>query len=457
MAASYVLCLLAACASIETAAAVSLATLPAESEVVQRQQGQHMDDKFSDWVTMQGRAYSPSEYQMRKDLFVSRFNAIEKFNSNPIGNKDGHRLWTASINEFADRTDAERAAVLGYRRPLAKSTPGGQAGTSLIQLQQSTAKPDLPETIDWRNLTVSKNIRNQGFCGSCWAFTVISVLEAHYEIHSAKGGPVRHFSPQQVVDCTPNPHACGGQGGCNGATVELGFDWVMKNGLASEDEVPYMAETGTCSKGAHQDGSYKKGQKEMTGEKNAAAQTGALIGMVGYHTLPSNEDPPLAEAVMKHGPVGVAVAANGWFAYSKGVFDGCRAGGVLNHAVTLYGYGKDKDTDVPYWLIRNSYGKNWGESGFIRLKRFKDEPKEKQNCGDDNDPMEGVMCKGSKTKSVELCGMCGVLYDATIPYFKGSPGPYLAALSEPPQSGLSPPSDHDESAGVPLVRKENIS
>jgi cathepsin L len=405
---SHVLCLLAACASIDTAAAVNVATNPTGTLVLQRQQGQRMNDPFNDWVTKHGRTYTPLEYQMRRALFLMRFNAVEKFNAYPIGDEEGHRLWTASINEFADRTDAERADVLGYRRPLAKSTPGGKAGTSLIQLQEGSAKPDLPETIDWRNLTISKNVRSQGFCGSCWAFTVISVLEAHYEIHSAKGGAPRHFSPQQVVDCTPNPHACGGTGGCDGATVELGFDWVMKNGLASEDEVPYSAMTGTCSKGTHQDGSYAKGEKEMTGNK-AAAQTGESIGMVGYHTLPSNEDAPLAEAVMKYGPVGVAVAADEWFEYAGGVFDGCAPGGTLNHAVTLYGYGKDKGTNVPYWLIRNSYGKGWGEEGFIRLRRFKDEPKEGQNCGNDNDPMEGVMCKGSKTTSVEVCGMCGVL------------------------------------------------
>lgn len=304
--------------------------------------------------------------------------------------------------------------MLGYDRTVKKIlSRRGSSISSMLQMDALTEK-EIPETMDWRNLTTSRNIRDQGGCGSCWAFTVISVLEAHYEIHTAatKGGDVPRFSPQQVVSCTPNPHNCGGKGGCDGATVELGFDWVLKNGLSTDEEMPYMAETGSCNN-----------------DGKTSQQTGSSIGMVGYHTLSSNEDLPLAKAIATYGPVAVAVAANDWFMYSSGVFDGCSPGGVLDHAVTAYGYGTDLGTK--YWLIRNSYGPSWGENGFIRLKRFGDVPKEQQHCGMDNDPMQGVMCEGSQVNSVEVCGMCGILYDATVPYFTGSPGPHEEGVAEP--------------------------
>ena len=82
----------------------------------------------------------------------------------------------------------------------------------------------MPEEKNWMHLAVAKNIRDQGSCGSCWAVATVSVLEAHYEIYSAKGGPTKSFSPQQTLECTPNPNECGGQGGCKGATVELALD-----------------------------------------------------------------------------------------------------------------------------------------------------------------------------------------------------------------------------------------
>lgn len=384
-----------------------------------RQSNQNVHDAFAEFVANHGRDYSPHELDMRKGLFHSRWKAVKKFNDQP------NRLWTAGINEFADRTEAERKGMLGYDSTLRKvSSRGTHKSHSLLQVHDAT---QIPDDVSWRNLSVSSNVRSQGMCGSCWAFTVVAVMEAHYEIHTAKGGPVRKFSPQQVVSCTPNPHKCGGSGGCDGATVELGYDWILKNGLASEDEVPYFANTGTCKKG-RQDGSGKKGDKELASEEKST-QTGSAIGMVGYTTLPSNEDFPLAKAIATYGPVGVAVAANEWFAYRSGIFDGCSPGGVLNHAVTAYGYGQEGGKK--YWLIRNSFGSSWGEHGFIRLQRFGDVPKKDQHCGMDNDPMEGVMCQGSKVSAVEVCGMCGVLYDAVVPYFQGSPEPHLLGIAEP--------------------------
>jgi len=254
-------------------------------------------------------------------------------------------------------------------------------------------------------------------------------MEAHYEIHSTKKGkePIK-FSPQQVVSCTPNPHMCGGTGGCGGATVELGMDFILKNGLASDAEVPYKAEDLKCQMG-HQDGSGTGKESDFVKDvMSPAGQGGLALGMNNYNTLPSNKERPLMVALVKYGPVGVAVAADSWFEYSGGVFDGCPKDGVINHAVTAYGYGTDNG--AKYWNIRNSYGSKWGEHGFIRLKRTGD-----KHCGMDRNVEEGVACKGVKDP-VKICGMCGVLYDSVVPFFVGEPGKHAKGSPEPEQSGL---------------------
>lgn len=265
----------------------------------------------------------------------------------------------------------------------------------------------LPKSKSWMHLKTAPRVKDQGSCGSCWAIATISTLEAHSEIYNKKG---RTFSAQQVVECTPNPRACGGTGGCEGATVELGMDYIVKNGLATEDEHPYHAQDGTCTAAK---------QSTLTATNGG----GAAFGLLSYKTLPSNEDAPLAEAVAHVGPVGVSAAAGAWFEYSKGIFNGCSKNSVIDHAITLFGYGHENKKK--YWLIRNSWGRGWGENGFIRLLRHNSNEK---YCGTDHNNQEGVGCKDDP-KEVEVCGMCGVLYDSVVPFFHGSPGHKDAAAA----------------------------
>merc|ERR1719247_3975122 len=99
--------------------------------------------------------------------------------------------------------------------------------------------------------------------------------------------------------------------------------------------------------------------------------------------------------------------------YKAGVFDSCVKDSIVDHAVTLYGF--DTEGGKKYWLIRNSWGGDWGESGFIRLLRHENEG---QWCGTDNDPQKGIACEG-ETAPVTVCGTCGVLYDSVVPCFEG--------------------------------------
>jgi hypothetical protein len=138
------------------------------------------------------------------------------------------------------------------------------------------------------------------------------------------------------------------------------------------------------------------------------------MGLVGWQTLPKNEGKPLAQTLVQHGPVAISVAADTWHEYGGGIFDGCDKDVIIDHAVTLYGYGEEHG--ARYWLIRNTWGPDWGEDGFIRMKRLDDND---NYCGIDHDNQQGVGCKGDPTE-VKVCGMCGMFSDSVVPHFAGA-------------------------------------
>merc|ERR1719440_2019487 len=142
---------------------------------------------------------------------------------------------------------------------------------------------------------------------------------------------------------------------------------------------------------------------------------GSSFGMMGWETLPKNEYEPLMRALAEKGPVAVSAAADTWFNYESGIFNGCGKDAVIDHAVVAMGYGEDASTNAKFWLIQNSWGETWGESGHIRLQRIDSG----DYCGMNNDPQKGVACEG-ETTPVPVCGMCGVLFDSVVPHFKGN-------------------------------------
>lgn len=396
--------------------------------VLQRQTD-GVDGTYKSFLDVHDKDYKhgSEEYATRKALFEKRLAAVDAHNAKPL------RLWKAGLSKFSDHTEEERKAVRGYKRSAPR-----EEGASLFQRGEiHELQTDLPDEKSWTSLSVANNIKDQGSCGSCWAISTTSVLEAHYEIYSkANGGADRTFSPQEVLECTPNPDECGGQGGCKGATVELGMKYILANGLATEENVPYLAEDGTCK------------AKATPGAKNEntvlQSQGGAAFGLMGYRTLKSNDDGELVAAIANYGPVAVSASAGGWFEYSSGIFDSCddKENQVVDHAIVAYGYGKGEAPgggQVKYWHIRNSWGSSWGESGFIRILR---QENAQDHCATDASPLEGVDCKyplATQKTSATVCGMCGILYDSVVPYFKGSKGHSLAQLGSNSSAGAAHP------------------
>jgi len=222
----------------------------------------------------------------------------------------------------------------------------------------------------------------------------------------------RHFSFDELTQCTENPYKCGGSGGCGGATSELALQEVMTNGIGKEEgRMEKCAGTRhietTGQSGPHEWGSGVRESKD--------GDSGRHLGMFAWERLPENKYEPVLRALVERGPVAVAVDPS-WHNYAKGIYDGCSKDATITHAVLAMGYGKDKELqNTKYWLIQNSWGTSFGENGHIRLKRFEDEG---EHCGTDTQPELGTTCEAGP-KEVKVCGMCGMLYDVTVPHFKG--------------------------------------
>mmetsp|Transcript_28387 Transcript_28387/g.51245 ORF Transcript_28387/g.51245 Transcript_28387/m.51245 type:complete len:365 (+) Transcript_28387:176-1270(+) len=324
-----------------------------------------------------------NEYEQRLKLFTQRHAYVEAQNSKP------NALWRAEVNKFADHTDEEFRVMLGYRGSSNRLSggQGASSGSSFLQVKPGKV---FGEAKDWQKaLNTSKFLREQGSCGSCWAVAAIGATEMHAE--AATGKQVPKLSFKQLVDCVANPRHCGGEGGCKGATAELAFKFMKTQGVTVESEYEDEDRDGQCKK-----------------VKAPALKPHDFV------TLPVNKQDPLLEVLYSKGPVVVSVDASTWSAYADGVFDGCERDATVNHAVLVVGYGRDRKLKKDYYNIRNSWGSDWGENGFIRLLRFGSDTGEKGWCGTDYNPKAGVGCDGGPA-TLPVCGMCGVLSDSSYP------------------------------------------
>lgn len=355
---------------------------------------------FDEYMTSFARTYArdSEEYAQRRDLFHQAVQKVQEHNAKP------DRMWTAAINHLTDRTEAEFNELQGWN---GRSKAGSGHGLQLTQLMEY-GHGELRDTVDWRNLSSmqEKPNPNQKKCGSCWALATVNMLMANYEIKKKR---VRTFSPQELIDCVPNPKECGGHGGCKGATSELAMLYVMEHGLADEATRPYQAQTGSCKSTS---GSFLS--RRGAGRDNRVAGA-AGIGLMGWHTLPENQAEPLLRAI-NQGPVTVSVSAKKWKGYGYGVFNQCERDVQLGHAALLMGYGYEPSHDVNYWTILNSWGDEWGESGHIRLYRGKTAKEDNEYCGIDDNPKKGVECKPYRDQ-ITVCGQCGLLYDSVAVHF----------------------------------------
>lgn len=326
-----------------------------------------------------GYTYNHYLAEFDEKSFVAEREAIFESNLALIKEQNAKedKTWHAGVNMFTDMTNDEFRKVYHGHKPVAVGTFPAADLTAI--------KGDLPETVDWKAQGKVTKTKNQGPCGSCWAFSVTETMESMYAIQNNDTPPI--LAPQQLVDCMANPDECGGTGGCEGSTQPLGFNYTMGAGLTLESNYPYKAKDGTCQ------------------TTTPVVQNGGMV------ELKRNDYTQLATAVANVGPIAISVAAGGfgWQIYRGGVYNSGHDF-EMDHAVQLTGYGTD--SKQMYWSVRNSWGPHWGEGGYIRLARFGEgnEP-----CGMDNNPADGDGCKDDPNTPIELCGMCGILSSSSYP------------------------------------------
>eukprot|EP00996_Jenningsia_fusiforme_P001333 NODE_2220_length_1259_cov_93.727273_g2021_i0.p1 GENE.NODE_2220_length_1259_cov_93.727273_g2021_i0~~NODE_2220_length_1259_cov_93.727273_g2021_i0.p1 ORF type:complete len:387 (-),score=75.96 NODE_2220_length_1259_cov_93.727273_g2021_i0:97-1203(-) len=366
---------------MKTLAFALLLSLLSSTASVRSWRDVHAGYTFEAYVAEHNKAYANAEEaQMRRGVFERRLKEIVKHNA------DASKTWKETVNHLTDHTDAELSAMRGHR---VGAVPRGAApGLHSV----STAISGLPKYVDWREQGVMSEVKDQGRCGSCWAFAAVSTIESHRAI---KTGMLENLSVQNILDCTANVHHCGGSGGCEGGTAELAFNAMKYNGTASEWTYPYMSYFGedfpTCRFGS------------MTPKR---------VQVNGYVKLRPNSAEDLMHAVATMGPIAISVDASNWHRYAGGVYDGCnQASPDIDHAVQLVGYGVDTLLG-PYWLVRNSWSPTWGEKGYIRLRRT---TSDSARCALDMHPADGTACDNNSTVPMRVCGTCGMLSDSSYP------------------------------------------
>ncbi|WOL11357.1 cysteine proteinase 1 [Canna indica] len=251
------------------------------------------------------------------------------------------------VTQFSDLTPAEfRRTYLGLRGRR-------QAFASSSHEAPILPTNDLPENFDWRDHGAVTEVKNQGSCGSCWSFSTAGALEGANFLATGK---LVSLSEQQLVDCdhecdSSEPDAC--DQGCNGGLMTTAFDYLLKSGgLEREEDYPY---TGT-----------DHGACKFDKSKIAAS-------VKNFSVVSINED-QIAANLVKHGPLAVGINAVFMQTYVHGVSCPYICAKHLDHGVLLVGYGSAGYAPIrlkekPYWIIKNSWGENWGENGYYKICR----------------------------------------------------------------------------------------
>ncbi|CAK9196708.1 unnamed protein product, partial [Sphagnum jensenii] len=295
--------------------------------------------KFRGFVREYGKVYATDEERQHR-FKAFRHNLMKAVEHQALDPTAVH-----GVTEFSDLTEEEFAAqFLGLKVPEAiKNAPSGP----------DLPTGDLPEEFDWRNLGAVTPVKNQGACGSCWAFSTTGAVEG---AHFLATGKLVSLSEQQLVDCD---HQCDPEekdacdAGCGGGLMTNAYNYVMEaGGLESESDYPYKGSNGKC---------------KYDSNKIAAKVT-------NFTNIPIDED-QMAAYLVHQGPLAVGINA----AYMQTYIAGVSCPIVCNkhnldHGVLLVGYGKHGFAPLrlsykPYWVIKNSWGPMWGDHGYYKICR----------------------------------------------------------------------------------------
>jgi len=313
---------------------------------------------FAEYLLEYPRSFATTqERQERYKIFVHNLEEIKRLNEQHAGQAD-FGLTKFSIMSKAEFNNWRRG---GVKTPRDWAAWFGQNMSNMFEPVSADKLAVVPTSVDWRQHSpaVVTPVKDQGQCGDCWAFSATGNIEGQWAL---AGHPLVSLSEQNLCDCD---HVCiNGQcdQGCDGGMMANAFTYVIKNnGIDTEASYPYKAVGGKC--------------------KFSAANVGAKI--TSYKMIP--HDPvQMANIVASQGPVSIAVDAETWQNYQSGIIKS-HCGTQLDHGVLIVGYGVS-DTNVPYWIVKNSWSKSWGMQGYILVERGSD-----NMCGINKYPITSIV------------------------------------------------------------------
>jgi len=296
-------------------------------------------DAFNKWLGKHGKAYADEEFQNRYAIFKNNMDYVRDWNAQ-------NSQTVLGLTVFADLTNEE------YRSTYLGTTFDGTARLAAAKAAKSVRGPPVPPinaTVNWVEKGAVTPIKNQGQCGSCWSFSTTGSVEG---VHFLSTGNLVSLSEQNLMDCSSSY----GNQGCNGGLMDNAFQYIItNNGIDTESSYPYTAkDSKKCE--------YK------------AANSAATIS--NYTDVNSGDETALAAAA-KLQPISVAIDAsqNSFQLYESGVYyEAACSSTELDHGVLVVGYGTDGGND--FWMVKNSWGTDWGIQGYIEMSRNKD-----NNCG----------------------------------------------------------------------------
>ena len=273
--------------------------------------------EFGEYLHQFHKSYESHEYNHRMKTFLDNMAYIRLFNSL---NED----WVLGQTDFTDLSAEEFRQQ--HFLPKSKSIQ-----TSSVDDYSFS----YPTSVDWRTKNAVTPVKNQGNCGSSWAFSAAGALESAWFI---AGNPLVSLSEQQLLDCSSRY----GNNGCVSGTMDNAFAYIKDNGLTSDSNYPYLAKKGTCN-----------------------TSVNPVAKLASVTDVPSKNVNALYNAVVQQ-PVSVGVDADPaiWQNYRGGVVSR-NCGDQLDLGVLIVGY--NSVATPPYWIIKNAFGLNWGENGYIRL------------------------------------------------------------------------------------------
>ncbi|KAG2437494.1 hypothetical protein HXX76_006143 [Chlamydomonas incerta] len=337
---------------------------------------------FKEWAQTHARSYlnNAAEFESRFKVWLENLEYILAYNARTTSH------WL-TLNHLADLSTPEyKSNLLGFDNQARLARNHLKTGKFMYE---DVDADTLPPAVDWRKKNAVAEVKNQGQCGSCWAFATTGSVEG---INAIVTGSLVSLSEQELVDCDTEQDK-----GCSGGLMDYAYAWIIKNkGIDTESDYPYTA---------------------MDGECNAAKQKRRVVTIDGYEDVPENDEVALKKAAA-HQPVAVAIEADAksFQLYGGGVYDDPTCGTSLNHGVLVVGYGKDVGgSGSNYWIVKNSWGAEWGDAGYIRLKMG----------------------------STDAEGLCGIAMAPSYPVKKGpnppTPSPTPGPSPKPgPKPGPSP-------------------